>query len=310
MGQLYYRDMIRGLLLGICFLPRLLAAAGGELPNRLPGYVLELPDSVKTVLVAETGTATLYRYVATAQGLVLGEAQPMSIGEQGVGKEKTGDQRTPLGIYFVMEELNTSNLHEKYGPVAFPLDYPNAWDEINYRTGYGIWIHGVTPGSGPRPERDTDGCIALSNEELLSLEPHLTPLRTPVIVTRNIRTMSTQESRVARDQLMAALELWTSSYRDGDWNRFLSMYARDFVYRGMSREEWSEYRLKTIGARTIDDFSVHDVLLLADPEEDGLYLSRFRQDISESGRKFTTTKRLYWRKSPDGDLKIVAEDNG
>lgn len=313
-GQLYYRSMNRGLLLGLFLSPCLLAVAAGETSNvpsnDRPAYVLKLPASVKTVLIAETATATLHRYVVDVQGLLLGETQAMSIGQEGVGKEKTGDRRTPLGIYFVMEELDTSNLHEKYGPVAFPLDYPNAWDTARQRTGSGIWIHGVAPGSGTRPEQDTDGCIALRNEELLSLGPHLMPLVTPVIVTRDIRRMSRQEINVTRDQLLAALELWASSYRDGDWHRFLSLYSLEFTYRGMNREEWSAYRVQTVGARPIDDFAVDDILLLADPEEDGLYLSRFRQRINESGRTIATTKRLYWRKSPHGDFVIVAEDNG
>jgi hypothetical protein len=150
----------------------------------------------------------------------------------------------------------------------------------------------------------------LSNEQLLLLEPHLMPLQTPVIVTRTIRMMSRQEIDATRDQLLAALEIWRSSYRDGDWNRFLSLYAQDFAYRGMNRDEWSVYRVQTVGARPIDNFTVDDVLLLADPEEDGLYLSRFRQVITESGRAIATTKRLYWRKSPQGDFMIVAEDNG
>jgi murein L,D-transpeptidase YafK len=302
--------MIRGLIFALLFSPYLLAAAGDEPSSGVPAYVLKLPAAVKTVLIAETGTATLHRYVADEQGLLLSNAQRMSIGQEGVGKEKAGDRRTPLGIYFVMEELDTSNLHEKYGPVAFPLDYPNAWDAANHRSGSGIWIHGVMPGSGTRPERDTDGCIALPNEELLSLGPHLTPLQTPVIVAREIRWTSTQEIDATRDQLLAALKLWASSYRDGDWNRFLSLYSQDFAYRGMNREEWSAYRVQTVGARSIDDFTLDDVLLIADPEEDGLYLSRFRQSISESGRTNTTTKRLYWRRSASGDLKIVAEDNG
>lgn len=303
--------MIRGFLLaGLLLSPCLLSAAQGESLRDPPAYVLKLPASVRTVLIAETATATLYRYVSDVQGLSPADTQRMSIGQEGVGKEKTGDRRTPLGIYFVMEELDTSNLHEKYGPVAFPLDYPNVWDAHKERSGSGIWIHGVAPGSGARPQRDTDGCIALPNEELLSLGSHLTPLLTPVIVTRDIRRMSTQEIEVTRDQLLAALALWAGSYRDGDWNRFLSLYSQEFAYRGMNREEWSAYRVQTVGARPLDDFTVDEVLLLADPEEDGLYLSRFRQRINESGRTIATTKRLYWRKTPQGDFVIVAEDNG
>jgi murein L,D-transpeptidase YafK len=234
----------------------------------------------------------------------------MSIGQNGVAKRRSGDRRTPLGIYFVVEELDTSNLHEKYGPAAFPLDYPNAWDAQNARTGYGIWIHGVTPDGGERPVRDTDGCIALPNEQLLSLKPYLDPLQTPVIVTRTMRMVSEREMDIVRGQLLEALDTWTGSYRVGDWNRYLSMYADEFVYRGMSRDEWFRYRLQTSGSRPIEDFAVDDVLLLADPEEEGLYLSRFRQQVTEAGHTVTTTKRLYWRESAGGGFQIVAEDNG
>lgn len=295
-----------GLLLYTLILPTVACAQATD----LPGYVLQLPESVNTVLIAETDTATLYRYQHRDSALVGGSEQRMSIGKSGVGKQRSGDQRTPLGIYFVLEELDTSNLHEKYGPVAFPLDYPNAWDKLNDKTGYGIWIHGVTPNSGPRPVRDTDGCIALSNDILLTLEEYMRPLQTPVIVTRNIQRVSVAEINLARDELLSALQLWISSYRDGDWHRFLLLYGEDFEYRGMNRDEWSAYRVQTIGARPIDEFAVDEIMLLADPEQPNLYLSRFRQTIRESGRVVTTTKRLWWRKFANGDLRIVAEDNG
>jgi hypothetical protein len=47
--------MNRGFLLGLFLLPCLATADGGDAPS----YVLQLPESVKTVLIAETGTATV-----------------------------------------------------------------------------------------------------------------------------------------------------------------------------------------------------------------------------------------------------------
>jgi hypothetical protein len=135
-------------------------------------------------------------------------------------------------------------------------------------------------------------------------------METPVIVTRRLRMVSEREAEVTKDQLLEALDAWVVSYRNGDWGRYLSLYTDDFVYRGMSRDEWIAYRLQTTGERSIEDFSVADVLLLADPEEDGLYLSRFRQQVTEAGQTVATTKRLYWRKAADGGFRIVAEDNG
>ena len=77
----------------------------------------------------------------------------------------------------------------------------------------------------------------------------------------------------------------------------------------MSRDQWASYRVATFAA-AVDAISIDNVLLLADPEEEGLYLSRFRQSIAEGDRTFTTSKRLYWRRDGAGQLKIVAEDNG
>ncbi|MDA1064513.1 MAG: L,D-transpeptidase family protein [Proteobacteria bacterium] len=278
--------------------------------DALPAYVLLLPPSVQSVLIAETDTATLHRYEAGPNGLAPADEQRMSVGENGVGKQTTGDRRTPLGIYFVLEELDTSNLHEKYGPVAFPLDYPNAWDLRNNRSGHGIWIHGVAPGSGPRPERDTDGCIALQNESLLELSNYLAPTETPVIVTRSLERTSRAEIVRTRDRLLVVLQTWADSYRDGDWHQYLSLYADDFAYRGMSRTEWSTYRMQSAGDRPVSDFAVDEIMLLTDPVESGLYVSRFRQKTAESGRLITITKRLYWRETGSGELRIVAEDNG
>ncbi|MGI9271109.1 MAG: L,D-transpeptidase family protein [Woeseiaceae bacterium] len=276
----------------------------------LPAYILELPDSVATVLIAEADTATLHNFRNDEAGLQPAYGQRMSIGRRGVGKRVSGDRRTPLGIYFVVDELDTTSMHEKYGPAAFPLDYPNTWDNVNDRTGSGIWIHGVVPGSGLRPELDTDGCIALPNDALLELASQLMPLQTPVLVTRKMQLASREEIEQQRGELMAVLKQWERSYRDGDWHQYLSLYAEDFSHRGMNLQEWSTYRLRTVANREIVDFTIDDLMLFSDPEEPGLYLSRFRQTISEADRSIATMKRLYWRKSPAGDLRIVAEDNG
>ena len=305
-GQLYHRLMLRDISVVIL----LVLASVARAETAVPAYLLQAPESVRTILIAETGTALLHHYERTADALVLRESRPMSIGSNGAGKRKSGDRRTPLGVYFVTEELDTRNLHEKYGPVAYPLDYPNAWDTLKQRTGHGIWIHGRTPGSGPRPVRDTDGCISLPNDELLNLGEELAPLQTPVIVTRRLQKSSETELQAIREQLLEALDNWSQSYRSGDWYSHLSMYSGEFSYRGMSRDEWTAYRLSTVGQRVIDDFAIADITLIADPVEPGLYVSRFRQEITESGRTIAATKRLYWQRSAQGDFMIVAEDNG
>jgi len=279
-------------------------------PGDVPAYLLQVPASVGVVLIAETQTSTLHLFTQGEDGPQLQGDSYMSVGQNGVGKQRAWDRRTPLGIYFINEQLDTSKLHEKYGPTAFPLDYPNIWDRTNRRSGDGIWIHGVTPNGDRRPPLDTDGCIALPNDELLALEQSLVPLQTPVLITRQVAWRSAEQVARTREELQRALDTWANSYESGDLHQYLSSYADDFSYRGMNREEWAEFRSQSITRAPPLSVELDEVLLLADPEDDGIFLSRFRQVIAYDDRTITTVKRLYWRRSENGRLRIVAEDNG
>jgi len=275
-----------------------------------PAYVLQLPATVTTVLVAETETATLYRYAHKQGRLELAATGYMSIGENGAGKERAWDRRTPLGLYFINDRLDTARMHDRYGPMAFPLDYPSARDRMLGRGGDGIWLHGVDPAGGRRPALDTDGCLALPNDDLVALEPYLQVLQTPVIVTRRLERANVEAVARVRQRLAGALRAWERSFRDGDWQTYLDLYAADFEYRGLGREEWSSHRVRSSITRPLVDFRIDNIVLLADPEEEGLFLSRFRQTITDKQGTIRTTKRLYWRRGEGGTLKIVAEDNG
>jgi murein L,D-transpeptidase YafK len=288
------------------FAPLLLHA---QQEQGVPAYLLEIPESVGTILIAETATSTLHQFQDGENGATRQGESYMSVGQNGVGKERAWDRKTPLGIYFINDQLDTSKLHEKYGPTAFPLDYPNIWDRSNRRSGDGIWIHGVAPNSDRRPPLDTDGCIALPNDELLALEEALVPLVTPVLITREIRWASAEQLNVTRAEFRRALDTWVSSSASGDLHRYLSLYDDDFSYRGMSRDEWVAYRTQSMTRAPAQRIELDDVLLLVDPEDSALFLARFRQEIVYEDRTITTVKRLYWRLT-DGEFKIVAEDNG
>jgi len=276
----------------------------------LPGYLLEVPDTVSDILIADTSTATMHRFVRTDEGITLVDERYMSIGQAGAGKEKAWDRKTPLGVYFITESLDTSKLHDKYGVAAFPLDYPNAWDRFNKRTGYGIWLHGVDHNNPERPPLDTDGCLSLPNDELLRLVDRLQPLVTPVIVARQMDWASPGELDALRLEFRLALDMWRRSLEQGDLIAYLSLYADDFIYRDMSKDDWSSYKLHVFEARQLEGVAIDNVMLVADPEVKNLYLSRFTQILMTDTGPVTTTKRLYWRRSGDSQWRIVSEGSG
>ena len=276
----------------------------------VPAWLIRLPESVPTVFVAVTAEAEFRRYDRDGDDIDLSAVYYVSIGQNGTGKQRSGDRRTPIGSYFVTEQIDTSRLHEKYGITAFPLDYPNEWDRRLERSGDGIWVHGVDPRGGRRPKRDTDGCLALPNEDIAALASLFDYGRTPVLIGETLPMWTTAERHALAEEIEHAVLAWADSLTKRDLHTHLSLYSAEFERWSMNRTEWAAFVVATRGKRAISRVEVSDLLLLGYPGEDDLYLSRFWQRTTENGVTTETRKRLYWRRDGDGALKIVAEDNG
>ena len=158
--------------------------------------------------------------------------------------------------------------------------------------------------------KNTDGCLSLPNEEILLLADVLEPLVTPVIVAREVVWATADELEVTRLQFRLVLDLWKNSLASGDLKTYLSLYADDFHYREMDKDEWMSYRLGVFETRQLDGVTIDNVMLLADPEEPNLFLSRFTQVLLTDAGPVTTTKRLYWRHHEGSRWEIVSEDSG
>ena len=277
----------------------------------VPEWLIRLPETTPVVFVAETSAYAFHRFDRAGDSVKKVRQDYMSIGQGGVGKRAAGDQRTPLGVYFVIEQLDTTRLHEKYGAMAFPLDYPNVWDRRHGRTGDGIWIHGVDPRGGVRPPLDTDGCIALPNDRISSLERWFEPNVTPVLIAEDMAWSEADAVAEVRGSLEQAIARWARGLEQGDMYTYLEAYDDTFRHWGMNKDEWSAFSMETVGHRPISRVEVSDLLLLGDPVEPGLYLSRFRLKIEEEeARSVITVRRIYWRRSESGAFRIVAEDSG
>jgi murein L,D-transpeptidase YafK len=307
---------IKVLLLGLLTLSAVAADAPeprlGEhaADGRVLAWLLAMPAAVTDVLVADTSASTMYRFERKGAGFQQADSRYMSIGSKGVGKQKAWDRKTPLGVYFVTNELDASRLPAKYGKAVYPLDYPNSWDRYQQRTGSGIWLHGVDPATPLRPPLDTDGCLALPNDELINLAAVLKPLVTPVIIARNMRWAEPAELEHTRTELLIQIDRWRVSAERSDLIEHLGFYADDFRYQGMDKAHWSAYKQGVFASRKPTSVNVKDVMLIADPEESELYISRFSEVVDSGGAVMEITKRLYWRHSASDGWQIVTEDTG
>ncbi len=292
---------MKGILLALLLVIAPMAAA-------MPPFVLQWPDDVEDIFVAETSASELHRYYRNADGSLQRESIYLSIGENGIRKQREWDRRTPIGVYLVTDQLDTRRLHEKYGVTAFPLDYPNARDRQLGRTGDGIWLHGVLPGGERRPPLDTDGCLAIPNEDLSRIAPLVRPGSTPVVVAERLDLDTGVYSPDTREALHGRLLQWVDALGSGDLAALRGLYSAEFSYEALGPEAWTLLAIDQLDAEESAGVDLSRLLLVADPGDPGVVVSRFPLGIKKGPAERTLFKRLYWREE-QGTWRIIAEDS-
>jgi hypothetical protein len=135
-------------------------------PSLLPRAVLQLRADQKQALVVDAQHSRLYVYKSEGGQLRLVNDYYVSLGKFGFNKLRQGDQKTPIGIYYITGRLAGARLPDFYGSGALPLNYPNEWNKLQGRSGSGIWLHGTPSDSFSRPPLASDGCVVLANPDL------------------------------------------------------------------------------------------------------------------------------------------------
>jgi lipoprotein-anchoring transpeptidase ErfK/SrfK len=178
--------------------------------NRVPAEFIVLPRAIHHAIAVDTTRSRLYLFENGPQGVRLVSDHYVSVGKQGVDKSVEGDQRTPLGVYFVSDRVGQGSLRETFGAGAMQLNYPNLFDQLHGRTGSGIYVHGVPFNTYSRPPKDSDGCVTLANDELLMLMNTVPIHDTPVIITRQIHWVSDNATQLHRAEILDAINHWQS----------------------------------------------------------------------------------------------------
>ncbi|MEO1595688.1 MAG: L,D-transpeptidase [Pseudomonadota bacterium] len=286
-------------------------AARSRPVGSMPDSVLSLADDVAHVIAVDLNESVTWLLPGPAAGDAVVSAFYISSGANGPGKRRRGDERTPLGVYWVVDEFDTAGLPARYGSRVLPLDYPNALDRRQRRSGDGIWIHGIDPANNIRPPRDTDGCIAVSEDRIDALADPVARRVTPVVIGAPLAWRASADARaVLAAALNRALEGWVDSVRSRDAAGLLAHYAEGFRDLGLTSTQWRAWRSRALETAPETAVGVSAVShFVADPST-GTFLTRCRQTRTVSGAEpVTTWLRLYWQKQ-NGRLRIVAQSAG
>ncbi|MEN0045217.1 MAG: L,D-transpeptidase family protein [Pseudomonadota bacterium] len=277
----------------------------------MPDAVLSLADDVRYVLAVDLSESVAWLVPGRPTSQIFATGFYISSGANGPGKRRRGDERTPLGVYWAVDEFDTARLPARYGSRVLPLDYPNALDRRQRRSGDGIWIHGIDPANNIRPPRDTGGCIAVSEDRIDALVDPVAQRATPVVIGAPLTWKASAATRATLvAELDAALTGWVDSVRSRDATGLLAHYEADFRDMGLSAAQWRAWRSRSLEMAPETEIRLSSVShFVADPTVD-VFLTRCRQTLTVAGAApVTTWLRLYWQKQ-NGRLRIVAQSAG
>ena len=278
-----------------------------DLADRVPEQLLRFAANQAHAVFVDLARNRLFLFRNNGGDPELVADYYVSGGKNGTRKRRRGDRRTPLGVYFITERLPGEALPDKYGPMAFPVDYPNAWDKRHGRTGSGIWLHGVSSDTYSRPPLDSDGCVALTNEQLIEVAPKLSIGTTPVVIGENL-VFTERGSLIARKaEIEATIEQWRSDWESNDVEAYLSHYAEDFNGSGMNKKQWADYKRRVAAGKTFIGVELENLGVLGYPDEQDMVAVTFSQDYRSNNFEARASKRQFWRKAEDGRWRIVFE---
>lgn len=275
----------------------------------LPGLLLQVANGRKHLIVVDLSKARLYLFENSDGRLRIVRQHYAAMGRNGAGKSTKGDLRTPIGIYTITGFLKDEGLSELYGAGAFPLSYPNRWDQKLGRSGSGIWLHGVPRDTYSRAPRSSEGCVTMANDDLLALKPYVSAGDTPVVLADKLDWLEPAKLAAQRDPLLKQIEAWRTRWSARDTEGYLGYYASNFSTDGMDRNAFAAHKRRVNASKKSISVKLRDLELFRYPGEENLVMAQFIQDYQSDNFSVSGRKQQYWKRQADGSWKIVLEES-
>lgn len=278
-------------------------------PNLVPRTVLQLRDDQRQVLVVDAKRSRLYVYEHQRGQLKLSTDYYISQGKYGINKLREGDQKTPIGVYYITQRVPGAKLPDFYGSGALPLNYPNEWDRRHGRSGSGIWLHGTPSDSYSRPPLSSDGCVVLTNPDFYKLYQTVEAGKTPVVIADSVEFVSKAKWESERNMARKLLDAWRRDVESGDAPRLQAHYSRQFKSeRGESLQTMIDRQERLLAGAKIVSVQLKDETFFLYPGRDDLIVTTFTQESVVGKSRNSVRKRQYWAREGE-QWRILSEGN-
>lgn len=226
-----------------------------------------------------------------------------STGKVSGDKIKSGDKKTPEGIYFIREKKEPKSLAPIYGAGAFVLDYPNSFDAMTKKNGHGIWIHGTDLPERIQNSNDTNGCVVLVNEDFNSLCEYVSLNQTPVIIVDEVLYRNQKYVYSDKLELIRFLNQWRSSWENRNIDAFMDCYSGIFKQEHMKKRAYRNYKARMFKQYNEISLVFGDIQIFRDKNK---YVISFYQEYTTENYNDFGIKQLYILKE-NNHLEIIKE---
>ena len=278
--------------------------------NELPKFNILPSKTDKYLIYVDMDSSRLFIFENNNGKYLYLSDYYVTIGKNGYEKKFEGDKKTPFGTYFIQKKIQRK-LEDFYGDAAYPLNYPNKYDKFKNFTGSGIWIHGTPKSTYSRAPEASDGCIVLSNIDLVEIENILNTTGTPIILSNlSIAKLSLRsEEHIKKDQkrMLNLINKWKVSWISANYNEFIKFYDNNAMYNNLDFKKWTRAKKNVFKKSKDIKISLNNISIYEYPSKDEqLRIVFFDQNYESNLIKNTARKKQIW-KVENGEWKIIYE---
>jgi len=278
-----------------------------------PVDLLSIDSSIYSIFLVDKKRSRLFVYARNAAGDLVRVADEYVVTGAKLGdKQVEGDARTPNGIYRFSKRLHGKGLELRYGPVAYPIDYPNFLDVLHHKNGSGIWMHGYAEGVGRRPPRDTKGCFALPNSRLLNVSQYVKLGHSWVIVGEGFEFGDDEKQQALLTSVRQSMNAWEHDWTSLHTEDYLQHYHKNFHAGHWNLGLWKMHKRRVNASKSFIHVDISNLTLIHAPnpsQEGEVVVADFDQHYQSDNYQDVTHKRMYWVRSQSTEAwKILIEE--
>ena len=260
--------------------------------NALPAQFLALSERNKHAIAVDASRSRLYLFENSQNGVKLVADYYISVGKLGVQKAVEGDQRTPLGVYYITGSLKPTSLVDFYGVGALPINYPNPLDLKRGKTGGGIWLHGTPSEQFSRAPKASDGCVVLANPDLNHILTSVQSRTTPVVIAERLQWVPKANLDAEKASFTTTLMAWRQTKVQSDAAKLMAFYTSDFSNYGKNLTQWAGLLSGELNKLKGSDIALTNINMMHWLDQNETMVVTFDEVVV--GKRTGVTRRQYW----------------